>query len=184
MLRRLVICAVLASTASIAHAQPAKESTPKPSQAKPPAASADRPRGQPINVKIEVGIMDQAGTASPTTRNVVLLVADGHTGGVRSTSQMSVKMGESFGSFTVRDLPLNIDAEPVVIDGQKLRLKLTMNMELRDPRRDEQLSALTTRVTESVTAILESGKPVIIAQSADPVSDRRVTVEVKATILK
>ena len=32
--------------------------------------------------------------------------------------------------------------------------------------------------------ILESGKAMIAAQSADPVGDRQVTVEVKATILK
>jgi hypothetical protein len=32
--------------------------------------------------------------------------------------------------------------------------------------------------------ILQNGKPLIISQSADPVSDRKVVVEVKATILK
>ena len=37
---------------------------------------------------------------------------------------------------------------------------------------------------ESVPVILENGKPMIAAQSADPIGDRQVTVEVKATILK
>jgi hypothetical protein len=32
--------------------------------------------------------------------------------------------------------------------------------------------------------VLENGKPLVAAQSADPVGDRQVTVEVKATILK
>jgi hypothetical protein len=32
--------------------------------------------------------------------------------------------------------------------------------------------------------ILDDGKPMIVAQSADPVSDRQVTVEVRAAILK
>jgi hypothetical protein len=32
--------------------------------------------------------------------------------------------------------------------------------------------------------VLESGKPIVAAQSADPVGDRQVTIEVKATILR
>jgi hypothetical protein len=32
--------------------------------------------------------------------------------------------------------------------------------------------------------VLDDGKPVRVSESADPVSDRRVTLEVKATILR
>ena len=32
--------------------------------------------------------------------------------------------------------------------------------------------------------IVEDGKPLLVAQSADPTSDRKVTVEVKAAILR
>jgi hypothetical protein len=39
-------------------------------------------------------------------------------------------------------------------------------------------------INQSQTVILQSGKPLIVAQAADPVSDRKVIVEVKATILK
>jgi hypothetical protein len=35
-----------------------------------------------------------------------------------------------------------------------------------------------------VTVVLDSGKPLLISKSADPLSDRTVTVEVKATIVK
>ncbi len=35
-----------------------------------------------------------------------------------------------------------------------------------------------------MTVILESGKPMLVSQSADPIGDRQVTVEVTATILK
>ena len=37
---------------------------------------------------------------------------------------------------------------------------------------------------ESLALILDSGKPMLVTQSADPVGDRQVMVEVKATILK
>ena len=39
-------------------------------------------------------------------------------------------------------------------------------------------------VNQSQTVVLQSGKPLIISQAADPVSDRKVVVEVKATVLK
>jgi hypothetical protein len=39
-------------------------------------------------------------------------------------------------------------------------------------------------MNQSVTVLLESGKPLVITQAADPVSDRKVTVEVKATVLR
>ena len=42
----------------------------------------------------------------------------------------------------------------------------------------------TPNINESLSVILEDGKPMLISQSADPVTDRKVKVEVKATILK
>jgi hypothetical protein len=39
-------------------------------------------------------------------------------------------------------------------------------------------------VNESVAVVLDAGKPMTVTQSADPLTDRKVTVEVKATILK
>jgi hypothetical protein len=35
-----------------------------------------------------------------------------------------------------------------------------------------------------LSVILESGKPMVVSQAADPTSDRKITVEVTATILK
>ena len=39
-------------------------------------------------------------------------------------------------------------------------------------------------LNEMLSLILESGKPTIVSQAADPTSDRKITVEVTATILK
>ena len=39
-------------------------------------------------------------------------------------------------------------------------------------------------LNESVTLLLESGKGLAVTQSADPMSDRKVSVEVTATVLK
>jgi hypothetical protein len=39
-------------------------------------------------------------------------------------------------------------------------------------------------IKQTVVVVLESGKPLVVAQSADAVGDRRVALEVKATVLK
>jgi hypothetical protein len=39
-------------------------------------------------------------------------------------------------------------------------------------------------VRENLSLVLDEGKPLVVAQSADPVGDRKVTVEVVATIPK
>jgi cytosine/uracil/thiamine/allantoin permease len=41
-----------------------------------------------------------------------------------------------------------------------------------------------TQLQENLPLILENGKSMIVAQSADPIGDRQVTVEVKATVLR
>ena len=45
-------------------------------------------------------------------------------------------------------------------------------------------SLRTTGIHENLAMILDNGKPLVVAQSADPVGDRQVTIEVKATILR
>ena len=45
-------------------------------------------------------------------------------------------------------------------------------------------TVVKTSTNESVALVLDDGKPVVAAQSADPITDRRVSVEVKATILR
>jgi hypothetical protein len=35
-----------------------------------------------------------------------------------------------------------------------------------------------------VAIVLTSGKPLVLSQAADPLSDRKITVEVRADILK
>jgi hypothetical protein len=35
-----------------------------------------------------------------------------------------------------------------------------------------------------MTVLVESGKPMVVSQASDPTSDRKMTVELTATILK
>ena len=43
---------------------------------------------------------------------------------------------------------------------------------------------MKTGIQENLIVNLDDGRPLVVAQSADPISDRQVTVEVRATILK
>ena len=81
---------------------------------------------------------------------------------------------------------LDVDARPFVsLDGQ-IQLELTLNYAPPGAQAAERDNARArpTTINQSQTLVLQSGKPLIISQAADPVSDRKVIVEVKATVLK
>lgn len=67
-----------------------------------------------------------------------------------------------------------------------VRLSFTVKREGEDPSERKTLRGSVTKTTmhDSVTLILENGKSMVRAQSADPIGDRQVTVDVKATILR
>jgi hypothetical protein len=78
---------------------------------------------------------------------------------------------------------LNVDAHPELVRDGRVRAHVTLEYRptIAEAKTEEQV--LTT-ISESFTVNLEDGKPLVVSQSADPNTDRRVRVEVKATILK
>ena len=76
---------------------------------------------------------------------------------------------------------LNVDATPrLQKDG---RISLQLAVEYRPRETAETLDAMSP-INEYLTVLLHSGKAIVVTQAADPSSDRKVTVEVTATILK
>lgn len=132
------------------------------------------------NVQIEVTLMDQVGTGAPVKKTVSMIVSSGNWGKVRSSGAV-VAIGEPpYG------VELNVDARPfVAVDGQ-VQVELTMQYAPLKSAGDPKVGPgqRPSGINQSQTVILQSGKPLIVAQAADPVSDRKVIVEVKATILK
>jgi hypothetical protein len=173
-----------------AAAKPA--TAPKPDQPPPPArpegqgvtlAPARRPGpGQPVNVRIEFTINDQLGTAAPAQKTISLILADRQEGMIRSEGIMP-----GYGS-----VQLNVDAEVSILTQgpqpgfeNKIFARLGLSYDLIDPKASSsERQSRTTQIRESLTVLLESGKPMVLSQSADPITDRKVTVEVKATIVK
>lgn len=128
------------------------------------------------NVRIELMLTDQR-TGSPTTSKTLMLTTSNQNWGKLRSEVTSALYGNA---------PLNVDARPIVMGDGKISVQLTIEYSQgRVPDAEGNTEKIAqVRLNESITAVLEDGKPLMITQSADPTSDRKVTVEVKATVLK
>lgn len=135
----------------------AAKSKPAQEQASAPRPAAEPP-GQIVNIKFDVTITDQTGAAESAKKTLSLLVADRQTGYIRST-----------GVNEKGQVRLNVDARPQILPSGGIRAMLSLEY---------------PTISQQVTVILEPGKPQVVTQTADPLSDRKVTVEVRATVLK
>jgi hypothetical protein len=171
--------------------QPAAPASSTPPPPPPPPAPPGPPRreGQPINVKVELTITEEGGGATSSKKTVSAVIGDGFNGYVRANgNNPNVAVSERF-------VPLNFDAYPVILSNGKIRLTCTIQylagaaqyVAGAAPAPAEPASQnqrVRTDIKENIVLILESGKSLVVSQAADPVSDRQVTVEVKATILR
>ncbi len=166
-----------------APAQAPRVTTPPRSAAEQPAPAASTtlaPRrefaGQPVNIKVEVTITDQRAPGAAPKKTVTVVTGDQLSGFIRTQTLFP----------GIGDVPLNVDAEPQILSDGKIRLRLNLQYDLPAPvgAAEGDRTALKTTIRENLAIVLESGKSLVVAQSADPVSDRQVTVEVKATILR
>lgn len=154
--------------------QPAMPTPPHPPapMAIPPSAEALRPEpsGKPVNVQIDLVLSDQTGavaTEKTDKKTVSMLTADRTFGRVRVAR----------GGASVR---LNVDARPTILDNGMIRLELTLEYRPLSQGTTEP----TTPLNESLTVLLQPGKPLTVSRAADPTTDRKVTVEVTAVIVK
>ena len=70
-------------------------------------------------------------------------------------------------------------------DGYRAYGRIWLRLVLEySPPASEKLSEYGTPLNEMVTVLLQSGKPTVISQAADSSMERKVTVEVTATLLK
>ncbi len=164
-------------------ASPAPRPAPAPraprattGEAPEPPEVMRRSRGQLINLRLEFTVTDQIGTAAPVRKTVMMNVADGESGRIRTNAEVPRNKGWT-------TVPLSVDANPT-IEGAKIRLRASLEYQLLSEAPGPDLPAGKTSMTQSVTALLNDGVSTILCQSADPLTDRKVTLEVKATIIK
>jgi hypothetical protein len=156
MIRHTLAALMVAVLPTVATAQNASPS--RPEEPKPPAT---------VNVQVEVTIADYVDAAAPVKKSVSMIVADGTFGRIRS----------QYGPMSPM---LNVDATPRLQGG---RIELRVALEYRAPG-EAKSDEPSMPINESLTVLLTSGKPLVVTQAADPTKDRRVTVELTATVLK
>jgi hypothetical protein len=154
---------------------PEKPPTTLPPPEKP-APGVPKMRGRDLNLQVEITISDQLGTLTPEKKVVSMLVADGTFGRIRASADAQRSGLGMVGTG------LNVDARPTVLDGDRILLELTV--EYTPFREGGQVTQRPTVLNESLSVILQSGKPMTVSQAADPVTDRKMSVEVRASIVK
>jgi hypothetical protein len=132
------------------------------------------------NVQIEVTLTDQTGAGAPDKKVVSMIASSGSWGKVRSTGSV-FPIGEP--PYAVQ---LNVDARPFVSVEGPIQLEITVEyVPIRgegDPKVGPKQRP--SGINQSQTVVMQSGKSLVVSQAADPISDRKVIVEVKATVLK
>jgi hypothetical protein len=159
--------------------QPAPKPAPPREQAPAPARPPDP--GQPVNIKLELTITDQAGPGEPAKKTITMLVADRSNGGIRSSGTQAVT------SSGLAPVSINVDAVPTILKEGSIRLQLGLEYQPRPAADPSQASVPPSRMStlnERISVIVQDGKPMVISQAADPGSDRKITVELRATIVK
>ena len=186
----MLLVAVSATAGQKPTEQPPKTSAEKEAGARllnEAAASAERMAAegaQPLNVRIELTITDQRGDGTPVIKTVSMIASDRSWSRIRTGGDVRTNMG-------IFPVTLNVDARPTILQKVTNRARVELTIEYRPtnmmtiPGNAAGESDKTTpNINESLSVILEDGKSMLISQSADPVTDRKVKVEVKTTILK
>jgi Flp pilus assembly secretin CpaC len=182
MMRRPFPLALVTLVAALSGGLRAQESAPAPAPVPP------RPSNQ--NVRIDVTIALK-GDEKPVTKMLSMVTADGREAKGRAGIEVPVPTGYGPGStvplsYNYRQVGVNVDATPQIVDGNKVLLRLQWNFSTvysRDGSQARQPS-FGTGSTEVRGVVFDSGKPVVVAQSTDGETGREYSVEVKATILK
>jgi hypothetical protein len=130
------------------------------------------------NVQIELTISDQIGTQTPEKKTVSMIVSSGNWGKIRSAGVVRPANQLEF------MVDINVDARPFVSVEGPVQLELTLVYSPPGGANKDTRMEKPTGINQSLTVVLQSGKPMVVSQAADPVSDRKVIVEVKATVLK
>jgi hypothetical protein len=176
MLRRTLVGVVvtLGLGVSISSQEPPKPPQAAQTRMQPQEKERDA-GGQPVNIRIELTIRDQRGTGQPDVKTVNLVAADRSVGRIRTSGNVeTAKHG-------FREVNLNVDARPMILREGQIRLNLTLEYR---PAGAEAGAMPSNTVSETIECVVASGRPLVVSKSADPNSDRSVTVEVTATVLK
>jgi len=194
--------------------KPTPQTTPSQQAPRPPIEQGSRERrydqywapGTTTNVRFEATVTDQTGTAPPVKKTMSVTIVDGGNASVRSGVTVPVVSatftpqaqregpGQPMSSYSYRDMGLSLDVRNVYVDGNYVRATLSVEYNPVDEKIADAPSAGAlmpgapsfASFKQSLALAFENGKSLVVAQSSDPVParDRKMTLEVKATILR
>ena len=182
MLKRVLIATATAVSLAIPAAAQEEDAQqqpqPKPTQSAPARAADAPPRL--ANVKLDLTITDQAGPGEPSKKVVTMIVASGHNGAIR-TRGFQPRPGNP-----PREVIINVDAQPTITIDGPVRVQLGLEYSPVGPADSSSASTDPGRssLNERIVFMINPGKPLVVSQAVDPLSDRRISVELTATILK
>ena len=144
--------------------------------------------GQSVNIRLEVTIVDQTATGQPVRRVINILAADRSFARIRSLFTDVPEASAAGAPRSPDNRRVDVDARPRIVGvkdranegrvGDSIRVDLTI-----------QNNALASgnpllNWTQSFTVFLENGKVATPIESTDPSTNRKMSIEVKATILR
>jgi hypothetical protein len=133
------------------------------------AAGSATPAAQTVNIKLELTITDRREGVTPRPHTVTMLLQDRENGHLRTDAEQ-------------KNSKLSVDARPEILANGRIRVVLTLEYR---PETTGGNSVRPPTLTQTLTAILEDGKPLVISRSADQSASRAaVTVGLQATVLR
>jgi hypothetical protein len=165
-------------------APPAAPARPPAPPDAPPALPQAPPPPRPgtqvtANVQLDVVITDTIG-GRPEAKRVTLVIRSGSSGAIRTQGMVEVAGDHS-------PVELGLDGNARVLGPELVEVNVTFNYTPPPANvgaaTDSSMRVMgAPRVIESLSATLRSGRPLLVSRSADPATNRTVTVELTATV--
>jgi hypothetical protein len=171
-----------------------------PATPAPPARSniGSAPGPSPRNIRFDISIND-SGVTAPITKVVTLNVSAGGNGSIRSSAK--IPGGRLLPSRTVTSqgadgkpqttttpptepsISLNVDvSNPVLFEDGGIRAMVVIEYQPYVPASQARPEPAIVRA--NAMTVFNSGTKMVLLQAADPMTDRRTTIEVTATVVR
>lgn len=128
----------------------------------------------PTNIKLDLAITDTY-AGLPVKKTVSMLIMAGQGGMIRTSNRLA----------SGAEVKLNVDANARIHPNAAGFISVQLTFEYTPAQAVSEHSAgHPAMLHESLNVFLQNGKPLVVSQSADPSTERRVTVELTGTIQK
>jgi hypothetical protein len=143
------------------------------------------PRPEPVpNLRFDVSIVDEGGGGPLTQKTVAVIArANNEMASVRSQGRLNpghpIAIAMRAAGQNGVGIGLFVDARGIYENG-RIHARVAVDYQPYWP----EAKSLPSSVTAQLDAVFDEGRKLLIAQAADPLSDRKTTIEVTVTVVK